>query len=146
MDGATGANNPVNVLWIEAMNIWKPADDNAHFEDDVQCLVLIGTGMPAVNDFGSALKEVGNALKDMATETEKTHENFMREHARLYRKKRYYRFNVQEGLQGIGLEETNRLHDIVTAAARYLAQEEHKSRMDECAGNLQVRECMPDYS
>jgi hypothetical protein len=65
IDGATGANNPVNVIWNEALDIWKPEN---HLDDDLQCLVSIGAGNPTVNAFGSSLSAIGQSLKDMAVE------------------------------------------------------------------------------
>ncbi|GAB1318511.1 hypothetical protein MFIFM68171_08721 [Madurella fahalii] len=44
IDGATGANNPVNYLWSEAGDIW--GDGKGLDESLVQCLVSIGTRKP----------------------------------------------------------------------------------------------------
>jgi predicted acylesterase/phospholipase RssA len=143
LDGATGANNPVNVVWDEARDIWK---SNKPFEDKVHCLVSIGTGCPPINAFGYGLKDIGESLKSMATETETTANNFMRRFTQLHTQRRYFRFNVRSGLENIGLEEAARRHEIVAATRRYLTTEEDKKQLENCAEMLRRRECMVDFA
>ncbi|KAF2802729.1 FabD/lysophospholipase-like protein [Mytilinidion resinicola] len=143
LDGATGANNPVNVVWDEARDIWQ---SDSPLEDDVQCVVSIGTGVPSVRAFGGSLLEIGETLKAMATETETTAEAFLRRYTRLHSEERYFRFNVLSGLGDIGLEEAAKRPEIVTATRRYLSSEEPKKNLENCAKNLRFRECMIDLT
>jgi predicted acylesterase/phospholipase RssA len=143
LDGATGANNPVNVVWDEARDIWK---SDKPLEDDVQCFVSIGTGVPAVSGFGQSLKEIGETIKNMATETEATANSFMRRFTKLHSEQRYFRFNVRSGLEHIGLEESSKRSDIVAATRRYLTSEEEKKQLESCADNLRLRECIVDFA
>lgn len=143
LDGATGANNPINVVWNEAQEIWKPTNN---LDKHIQCLISIGTGEPNVADFGGSLKSIIGTLKSMATETERTAEEFIRRNTTLHSNRRYFRFNVRRGLEGIGLEEAAKLADIATATRRYLAMEDEKKRMEECAETLRERECTTDFT
>ena len=44
-DGATGANNPIDDVWIEAGNIWND-DEEVQLQDMIGCLLSISTGNP----------------------------------------------------------------------------------------------------
>ncbi|KAI4122850.1 MAG: hypothetical protein LQ338_005584 [Usnochroma carphineum] len=128
VDGATGANNPVQQLWNEASDVWR---DQA-LESSIQCLVSIGTGVPSLKPFGSSLTEVGNTLVQMATDTQRTAEIFHRGHSELNNGNRYIRLNVSQGLEEIGLEEASKKNVIMAATSRYMESEEIVQRMTLC--------------
>ena len=137
IDGATGANNPIQEVWNEAKYVWggdKP------LESSIQCLVSIGTGVPSLNSFGSNLKEIAGALVQIATETEKTAEIFHRGHSELDDDDRYFRFNVLRGLEGIGLENASQKHVIMAATSRYIESEAIIKHMKLCGKSLLARE------
>ncbi|KAF4632611.1 hypothetical protein G7Y89_g5515 [Cudoniella acicularis] len=94
IDGATGHNNPIDA-----------------------CIVKIGEGMPKLKNFGENLEE---ALKDIATETETTQERFYKEFERRGLADHYFRFNVQHGLDDVGLQEHLKVDVIEAAMERYL--------------------------
>ena len=71
IDGALGYNNPVRQLWTEAGDIW-----GGHLERKIDCLVSLGTGKPALGDFGPGVLDLGQRLLDVATETQKTADQF----------------------------------------------------------------------
>lgn len=73
-DGALGNNNPVNIVWREAQNIWCSDDDNQEaLSSKVKCLISIGTGNPGTSPIkDSALGFLKDTLKEIATETEIT--------------------------------------------------------------------------
>jgi predicted acylesterase/phospholipase RssA len=139
VDGATGANNPVRQVCAEARDAWNLDNELA---DNIQCIVSLGTGVPNVDAFGTTLKEIGTTLKSMSTETEKTAEEFLREHTRLHSEKRYFRFNVLRGLETVGLEEASKRPMIVAATRRYIASEEAKKGLEDGANTLRLRLCM----
>ena len=137
VDGATDANNPVNELWIEAENLFGEGDQEAwKLEDKLHCLISIGTGKPSLKPFGQSLVEVGQSLVKNATETEKVAERFERQHNKLFKNSRAFRFNVSQGLEKIGLEKTDQLGEIKAATRRYLAQQDVLVRMESCAETL----------
>lgn len=49
VDGATGAKNPFSELWNQALDMWS----NGRLEDNVKCLVSIGTRMPPLRPFAT---------------------------------------------------------------------------------------------
>jgi len=99
VDGATGSNNPARELWAEAMDMWPS-------ESKVKCLVSIGTGQPSLKPFGESLLDIAKTLSEIATDTEYTAELFSKEHRDLAQSKCYFRFNVEKGLENVGLEDS----------------------------------------
>ena len=55
VDGATGANNPINQVCAEAGDVWKSDEP---LENSLQVLVSIGTGLPSVEAFGNTLAAI----------------------------------------------------------------------------------------
>ncbi len=49
------------------------------FEDNIKCLVPIGTVVPSLTPFGKIVLEIGKALVALATETDKIAETFARD-------------------------------------------------------------------
>jgi hypothetical protein len=107
VEGATGLNNPVYALLDEAESLWP----DMRFR--ISSIVSIGTGMPKLRDFGDKAKEI-------STETEKTQERFYKECDQVRLVDRYFRFNVQHGLEDVGLEEHLKISAIEVATERYL--------------------------
>lgn len=147
MDGATGANNPIHELWTEAADAFSEGPD-WKLEDNIQCLVSIGTGKLHLTAFGSSvlMNEVGEALVAIATNTEQTADMFQKHHSKLYRERRAFRYNVGQGLENIGLEEAAKLQDIQAATRRYIQTEDVFTSLEACAKKLSKRECMLDFA
>lgn len=126
VDGATGYNNPVEVVLEEAKSIWPDALAR------IQSLVSIGTGVPDPKDFGDNLKGVLETVKEIATETEITQKRFLKNHVQLGVKGRYFRFNVNEGrLTGVGLDEHKKQGRIEIASEDYLEDPQTRALVDE---------------
>jgi len=138
VDGATGTNNPIRELWTEASDVWRK---EGPLQDDIQCLVSIGTGAPALHAFGSKLLQLARSLKEIATETEKTAEKFGEEHWQLVKDSRYFRFNVANGLEDVSLSEVEKRGVVVGATRRYLSSEAITTQMERCGKNLRERDC-----
>ncbi|KAL9102290.1 MAG: hypothetical protein Q9187_009143, partial [Circinaria calcarea] len=139
LDGATHANNPVNELW----NSIRDDSPTPHPEDNIKCLVSIGTGIPTLRAFGKSLKELGVTLIAMATESQKTAQTFQQAHSELEKSQRYYRFNVPGGLNDVGLDEVKKKDTIVAATKDYLEGEAFNHLAD-CARQLLAAEA-PQY-
>jgi hypothetical protein len=134
-DGALGANNPVDEVEDEASNIW--CSKMADLRRQVKCFISIGTGHPgkkAIED--KMIKFLSKTLADLAAETERTAEKFVLRWRYHYDKSRYFRFNVQQGLQDVGLAEYQEQGLIEEATEEYLMQQEQRSRMRDCVSNL----------
>ncbi len=80
----------------------------------------------------------------IATDTEQKAKRFEQVHHVLLKPsdKRYYRFNVQQGLQDIGLEEYKLSGQIKTATRKYLEPETRENEIRECAKILRAKNCM----
>ncbi|SLM34571.1 Tetratricopeptide-like helical domain [Lasallia pustulata] len=137
-DGAFGANNPVEEVLAEAKDIWSPKKDNVG--ELVKCFVSIGTGVPGMTPIASgAWKLMSQTLVEISTETEKTAENFRRRHGEMFKEKRVFRFNVQKGLEQVGLEEYEKQGIIETVTDLYMESEDHVVAVEDCAENLQAK-------
>jgi patatin-like phospholipase/acyl hydrolase len=136
VDGATGLNNPVEVVLEEARSIWPDAIPR------IQCIVSIGTGMPDLKDFGDNLKEIVNTLKTISTETEETALRFLKNHKHLDIGSHYFRFNVQHGLEKVGLDEHKKIDTIEVATVRYLERPEGKDTLDAFVAARAPNNCM----
>ena len=111
-------NNPIRVLWNEASYVWR---DGGPLADQIECLISIGTGERLVVPVGDKFWNIVNTLKDIATDTDTIASGFKNEHMEdLVRTRKYFRFNVNQGLQQIGLEEYKRVPDIIACTTRYL--------------------------
>lgn len=139
MDGATGANNPINYLWTEAGDIW--GDGEGLGEARVKCLVSIGTDLPSLVSFGPDVAGLAKALKALSTDTEATASVFQKHHSKLFANGHAFRFNVTAGLESVGLHEVKRWDDIAAATRAYIREEDIFVKLKKCASMLQEREC-----
>ncbi|KAH0538896.1 hypothetical protein FGG08_004552 [Glutinoglossum americanum] len=114
VDGATGMNNPVEVVLDEARNIWPDAISR------IQSIVSIGTGRADLKGFGDNVNEVIETLKSIATETENTEKRFFKSHKLIGLEGRYFRFNVEQGLGDVQLDEHEKTPEIEEASEAYL--------------------------
>lgn len=136
VDGATGANNPVWEVWNQAQLLWGPP-----LENKLKYLVSIGTGVPSLKPFQNDVFHIGDTLAAIATETEQTAERFRRDKSDLDNRGQYYRFNVDRGLEDIGLEESKKKKEIAAATRRYVASQGVLKQMQACADSMARREC-----
>lgn len=143
VDGATGANNPTRILWNEARELL--IDAGQRLEDNLDCIVSIGTGVPAVKAFGESLKELGSTLVAFSTETENTARAFYQDHRELVQDGRYCRLNVQNGLQGIGLEEYQKNDYIMSVTKDYLDLPDVMDLLQRLVSRAAVHESMSIY-
>jgi hypothetical protein len=123
----------------EAANIWSP--DTGDLKPLVKCFISIGTGNPgkkALED--NMVKLLSESLVGMATETEETERKFIARWAKHYDEKRYFRFNVDQGLQDVGLAEYKEQGRMQAATDEYLRHQAQKFRVRDCIQNLQQKQ------
>ncbi|MAB89994.1 MAG: hypothetical protein CMJ90_11105 [Planctomycetes bacterium] len=88
----------------EAANIW--CSQSGDLKPLVKCFLSIGTGNPGIKVFEESLvKFLGQTVVDITTETEETEKRFIAKWRKHYDENRYFLFNVDQGLQSIGLDE-----------------------------------------
>ena len=122
--------------------MWGPEP----LENNIKCLVSIGTGVPSLKLFRDDAFHIGETLVAIATETEQTAESFRQAYSHLDDTGRYYRFNVLRGLEDIGLEESKKKNHIASATRRYVASQDVFKQMKACGNNLSGRECWSKFA
>jgi hypothetical protein len=134
VDGAMGHNNPVQELYAEAKNVFPHVD--------VDCIISLGTGSSARGELSRPRlwerkipTNVIDALKHITVNCQKSHEAMLEQ----FKDKPdvYFRFNVDAGLEKIGLGEWERLGDVRSITLDYLAGFEARQRMAAAAKILQ---------
>lgn len=134
VDGGMGYNNPVQALREEASHIWP--------DREIGCIQSIGTGMATTKDVGRSLKPLVETMKDMSTDTERIAREVKAE-MELRKEKSgqdiYFRFNVQHGLQDVGLEEWKEMNRVKVETEDYL--DEHWNTVKQCASRLVSSNC-----
>jgi predicted acylesterase/phospholipase RssA len=138
-DGGLGANNPVDEVEGEASNIWY--SETGDLKPLVKCFISIGTGNPGKKAFeNSMFKFLGKTVVEIATETENTERRFIARWAGHFDEKRYFRFNVDQGLQNVGLDEYKKKGAMETATEGYLTHVAQKFRVRDCIQNLRLKQ------
>ena len=138
VDGATGANNPVHILWNEVKDLCEAES----VEFNIQCLVSVGTGVPSPSAFRDDVLGITDTLTRISTETETTAEVFQRAHSDLDSTGRYFRFNVRNGLERIGLEDSKSKDHILTITERYIETQDAFKAIKQCTEVLAKRESL----
>jgi predicted acylesterase/phospholipase RssA len=139
VDGAFGANNPVEEVEEEAADIW--CTTSRDLKPLVKCFLSVGTGCPLkmpIDD--NMIKFLSKTLVRMATKPESTERRFMARWSNELRQKRIFRFNVEQGLQGVHMTEYQKRSLIESATHDYLHHSTQKDRIRECILNLAGKE------
>ncbi|KFY66945.1 hypothetical protein V496_01838, partial [Pseudogymnoascus sp. VKM F-4515 (FW-2607)] len=144
-DGGLGANNPVDEVEGEASNVW--CSETGDLKPLVKCFISIGTGNPGKTAFEDGIfKFLGQTVVDIATETENTEKKFIARWAKHYDESRYFRFNVDQGLQSIGLDEYKKKGAMEAATGGYLTHTAQKFRVRDCIQNMRQKQNKTDPS
>ncbi|KAH0544765.1 hypothetical protein FGG08_001132 [Glutinoglossum americanum] len=130
VDGGLGYNNPIRPLMEEARQIWP--------NREISCIVSIGTGVPRFQAVGQKLVSLVKSLQAIATDVENTHRDFRHEKLLTFGtdQRIYFRFNVERGLEGVGLEEAEEVSKVQVATQDYA-----RDKWDEitrCASQLRM--------
>jgi hypothetical protein len=94
-----------------------------------------------LTSFGTSIGDIVKTLKLIATDTKRTAELFRRQHSGLDDDNRYFRFDVDQGLKDIGLEDSKQMHVVVAATRRYVLSQATSKQLKMCARTLIGREC-----
>lgn len=103
---------------------------------EVGCIVSIGTGVLTSGDVGRTIKPLFDKLTQMAIDTEKIAGEFEEETKSKYGvdQKVSFRFNVQNGLERIGLEEWKEMDRTKVATQDYTRS--CWSKLETCASQI----------
>ena len=109
----------------------------AEAESRLTCFTSIGTGHLGLNE---TTNDAGEMLRDttvkVITQTERTARDFEESHFALFGAGRAFRFNVDHGLEKIGLDEWNQLRDIRAKTRNWLGHARHSNEVGLCAKQL----------
>ncbi|KAK5048282.1 hypothetical protein LTR84_005952 [Exophiala bonariae] len=121
VDGGAGYNCPIREVHKEAQTVWaKP-------RRDFQYIISIGTGKSSLKPFGKSLVEIGKTLIAIATDADQTAAQFGKDHPEMMGKgaeRRLFRFQVQHGLENVGMAEHEKIDEIASATRIYMEEEE----------------------
>lgn len=140
LDGALGANNPCDVVELEASDLW--CETTARLQPLIKCYISIGTGHPGyrhVSDRG--IKYFFETLRKEATETVATTKNWESRWREGIEQGRCFRFNVEHGLENVGLEEHKQAGEVMSASRTYLDERGTIGMVRKCVENLRMKEC-----
>jgi hypothetical protein len=130
-DGGLHYNNPVRILMDESKRVWDYSTGRrAGF------ILSLGTGKRSLSTVGDNLIEIIKSLETIITDTEETAEMFANEVADTPAAERpdYFRFNVDHGLENIGLEEWKQSERLSEASSAYLKA--YRREVESCADAL----------
>ncbi|KAJ7127906.1 acyl transferase/acyl hydrolase/lysophospholipase [Mycena epipterygia] len=123
IDGGLGNNNPTSLVLEEAKMM--------HPTQPIVLISSIGSGHPDTIQISqpSRLSTIAKALKMIATDCEKTHQ----ETARRFRglPNTYFHFNVEQGMQGLEAQYWGKLSEMSAHTDAYLRTSDTKSKLTE---------------
>jgi predicted acylesterase/phospholipase RssA len=118
IDGGLGCNNPVKQVLEEA----EAAFGSNHY---VTCIISIGSGQAGViglkspDAFQKALPlDLIQVLRQIATDCESAAEDIERHFKNI--SNMYFRFNVEQGMQGVTLAEGDKLGEVTQHTMQYI--------------------------
>lgn len=124
IDAGFGYNNPCEILLREAQSIFAGAE--------FECVLSIGTGIGGVVSVGATRKSILDALKAMATSSQKVAQRLDEQYSD---GDVYYRFNVPRGLEDVTLSDWKEMSNISAHTRNYLA--ESRTPLAKCSAALQ---------
>ena len=91
---------------------------------------------------------LSQTVVQIVTETENTEKKFIARWAKHFDNSRYFRFNVDQGLQNIGLDEYKKKGAIEAATESYLIHIAQKFRVRDCIQNLALKQsvCIESFA
>lgn len=113
IDAGFGYNNPCDILVREAQALFP--------NDDLDCILSIGTGIRGAVSINNTRKSILDALKAMATSSQKVAQRLESVYSD---GALYYRFDVSYGLEDIVLSDWKETSRISAHTRNYLAENE----------------------
>lgn len=137
-DGGAGANNPVYKLWEEMQDL---LGYDRRLEEELNCLISLGAGIKLLKPFDQTSGALLNTLMSIATETERSVQQFQRSKANLFREGVCYRFSAPSvGDLGMNKPEDRGLIQQITD--RYIEDESTWIQLERCASTISRRQGM----
>jgi hypothetical protein len=153
VDGGLSYNNPSELALLEVTRLWPSVTK--------YCLVSVGTGrqksIKVVESSGpkgmlstalgfipggktaagmAMLKRIAETCVALTTSSEQVHQRVLRRCRDEGERAKYFRFQVERGMDDIGLEEWEKMDEMGDHVSRYLHEGEGETKRDDCAENL----------
>ena len=128
-DGGLQQNNPINVALREASR------HDEFMERKLGCVLSIGTGVSAVSAVSTNLAVFLKQSIEMMTDSETIANNFAMssDGQELSESKRYFRFNVPQGLQDLEMDEWREIEKMKAMTTSYLGKAATDEAVTACA-------------
>ncbi|PSK46105.1 hypothetical protein B9Z65_5073 [Elsinoe australis] len=135
VDGSAGANNPVHKLREEMQDLMGY---DHRLEDNLNCLVSLGAGIKSLKPFDQTSGALSNTLMAIATETERSAQQFQRSKANLFRESLCYRFSAPS-VGDLGMNRPEDRGVIEQMTDRYVEDKSTWSQLQQCAATMSRR-------
>jgi len=136
IDGGVGCNNPITQVLEEASLVFP--------DRQVACIISIGAGqadticIPEPRGLQRVLPlDVVEAMQEIATDCERSAETVARRFQGTSNV--YFRYNVEQGLQNVGLAQWERLDEVTAHTEHYLRMVEVDQKLGDGVAALQAR-------
>ena len=132
IDGGLRANNPIEKVLDQAHQLFHPSDQ-------ISCILSIGTGKLERANYepGYIPRTLIDTLVKASTDCEATHQKMKQFFGSC--DVLYFRFNVEQGLQDVALDDWNRLGEVKTLTVNYLNEVGNKKKLEAIAEALYSR-------
>ncbi|KAI9758370.1 MAG: hypothetical protein M1835_000598, partial [Candelina submexicana] len=131
VDGAFYLNNPIYELMREAKRVYPGSN--------VGCVLSLGTGWPNPTSLESpSLSNLAQACAKIAVDAQRKAEEFLHDDTgkELWKGQKYFRFNVEQGVQGVKLDEWKEVKTLEANTKAYLARSDKAEELRKCAKSL----------
>ena len=128
VDGAMRLNNPIYELVREAERIFH--------QQSIGCIVSVGTGWTnSASLANSKLHNIAAACAKIALDAQGKADEFLHDSfgTELWKAKKYFRFNVEQGMQDVKLDEWKATEKMAAMTAAYLSRKDKAEEVQSCA-------------
>ena len=131
-DGGSRINCPIREVVNEVGRIWPD------LKRDIGCLVSIGTGWMQTSAVPIRLDHFLRKSVEMMNNSENIAESFRNDPTGqlLAASDRYFRFNVEQGMQNLSMDEPSEMDTMQALTDAYLGRAECASKITRCATRL----------
>ncbi|TGO77361.1 hypothetical protein BELL_0111g00060 [Botrytis elliptica] len=130
-DGGTTINCPLPEVVNEARRLWN--------SPQLACIVSLGTGWPANTKVKSGLPSFLEQTVKVLTDAQKKYEGWVRGNRDdLNIKERYFRFNVEQGMDQLKLDEWAKTEEMTALTDSYLGQDKQMNEVERCVELLRT--------
>ncbi|KAK3654006.1 hypothetical protein LTR56_003441 [Elasticomyces elasticus] len=141
VDGGLAVNNPAEEVEWEARDIWCTESGLSDIKELVSCFVSIGTGVPSPMCIEESLQLFATStMPNLISETERTEKKIVARWHHELDNGRFFRFNVDQGLQNVGLADYQQEGRIDASTTTYLNHQMQLSRVRDCVKRLVLKQ------